>query len=196
MKNNRTRRSTSPSFSSPCRYSARPRIRRFMQQVRKAVRAMWATESSKPRPVRISVIFNASSTCHENRPMAFRIAKSGSSINTKSYQFIVSIIGLSTLLAQILVTINPKRGTSSTARLWSLTRRRTGFEHPEYSPPAWPTDCRPGQPHPWSARFHDGCLYRRFFHSPSPVCPVRQRGEIHYRCVHVVFGTSTVTPTI
>jgi hypothetical protein len=25
---------------------------------------------------------------------------------------------------------------------------------------------------------------------------VRQRGEIHYRCVHGVFGTSTVTPTI
>jgi len=52
--------------------------------------------------VRISVIFNASSTFHENRSMAFRIAKSDSSINIKSYQFIVSIISLSTFLAQIL----------------------------------------------------------------------------------------------
>jgi len=129
MKNSRTRRSTSPSFSSPCRYSARPRIRRFMQQVRKAVRAMWATESSKPRPVRISVIFNVSSACHENRTMAFWIAKCGSSINIKLYQLIVSITGLSTLLAQILFSINSRRGTSSTARLWSLTLRRTGFEH-------------------------------------------------------------------
>jgi len=34
--------------------------------------------------------------------MAFRIAKSDSSINIKSYQFIVSIISLSTFLAQIL----------------------------------------------------------------------------------------------
>jgi len=128
MKNSRTKRSTSPSFSSPCRHSARPRIRRFMQQVRKAVKAIWATESSKPRPVRISVIFSASSASHENRPMAFRITKSGLCINIKSYQFIVSISSLSTLLAQILFTINPKRGTSSTARLWSLTLRRTGFE--------------------------------------------------------------------
>jgi hypothetical protein len=35
--------------------------------------------------------------------MAFRIAESGLSINIKSYQLIVSIIGLSTLLAQILL---------------------------------------------------------------------------------------------
>ena len=129
----------------------------------------------------VSVIFNISSSFHEIRPIAVRIAKSGSSMNIKSYQLIASMIGLSTLLAQILFSINWRSGTSSAARLWSLTRRRTGFEHLEYSPPASPTDCRPGQPHPWSARFHDGCLYRRFF---------------HYRCVHVVFGTSTLTPTI
>jgi len=59
------------------------------------------------------VIFNASSTFHENRPIAVRIAKSGSSMNIKSYQFVVSIIGLSTLLAQILFSINSKSGPSS-----------------------------------------------------------------------------------
>jgi hypothetical protein len=49
--------------------------------------------------------------------MAFRIAKSGSSMNIKSYQLIVSIIGLSTLLAQILFSINRRSGTSSAARV-------------------------------------------------------------------------------
>ena len=55
---------------------------------------------------RISVIFDTSSTSHENRPMAFRITKPHSSIITKSYQWIVSIIGLSSLLAQLLFSIN------------------------------------------------------------------------------------------
>jgi hypothetical protein len=56
----------------------------------------------------VSLIFSASSTFHENRPIAVRIAKSGSSMNIKSYQLIASMIGLSTLLAQILFSINPQ----------------------------------------------------------------------------------------
>jgi len=49
--------------------------------------------------------------------MDFRIAKSGSSMNIKSYQLIASIIGLSTLLAQILFSINWRSGPSSTPRV-------------------------------------------------------------------------------
>jgi hypothetical protein len=61
-----------------------------------------ASRNFAPRPLRISVIFNTSSASHENQSIALRIAKSGVSINIKSYQFIVSMIGLSPLLAQVL----------------------------------------------------------------------------------------------
>jgi len=83
----------------------------------------------------VSVIFNASSTCHENRTIAFRIGKSGSSMNIKSYQLIVSIIGLSILLAQILFILNPIRGTSSWGGKIRTLRRSFDF-HPSKKPNA------------------------------------------------------------
>jgi hypothetical protein len=82
------------------------------------------------------VIFNASSTCHENRTIAFRIGKSYSSMNIKSYQFIVSIIGLSILLAQILFTLDPIRGTSSWGGKIRTLRRSFDFR-PNKRPNAW-----------------------------------------------------------